>query len=120
MLLSHMAKHDPALDLIFQALSDPTRRAMLAQLGQGVQAVSDLARPTGLALPTVLRHLSVLEGAGLITTEKSGRARLCQARPEALAPAADWLAGQRALWEGRLDRLGAYVQTLMKDARDGD
>lgn len=69
-LLSHMAKHDPDLDLIFQALSDPTRRAMLARLGQGVAAVSALAQPTGLALPTVMRHLSVLEAAGLIVTER--------------------------------------------------
>lgn len=113
MLLSDMAKHDPSLDLIFQALSDPTRRAMLAQLGQGAQAVSALAKPTGMALPTVLRHLSVLEGAGLIATEKSGRARICRVEPAALAPAADWLAAQRAQWEGRLDRLEAYVQTLM-------
>ena len=120
MLLSHMAKHDPALDLIFQALSDPTRRAMLAQLGQGVAAVSALARPTGLALPTVMKHLSVLEGAGLIATEKSGRARLCHARPETLTLATDWLAEQRALWEGRLDRFEAYVLALQQETRDDD
>lgn len=114
-----MAKHDPSLDLIFQALSDPTRRAMLVQLGQGVAAVTELARPTGLALPTVLRHLAVLEGAGLIATEKSGRARLCHARPESLEAATDWLAEQRAQWNGRLDRLEAYVQSLMqKEPRD--
>ncbi len=111
-LLSHMAKLDPDLDLIFQALSDPTRRAMLARLGQGVAAVSTLAQPTGLALPTVMRHLSVLEAAGLIVTEKAGRARMCRAEPAALAPAADWLATQRAQWNGRLDRLEACVQTL--------
>lgn len=115
MLLSHMAKHDPDLSLIFQALSDPTRRAMLAQLGQGAVPVSDLARPTGLALPTVMRHLSVLEDAALIRTEKTGRTRMCSARPETLAATADWLADQRALWEARTDRLEAYVATLMKD-----
>ena len=120
MLLSHMAKHDPALDLIFQALSDPTRRAMLAQLGQGAAPVSALARPTGLALPTVMKHLSVLEGAGLIATEKSGRARLCHARPETLTLATDWLAEQRALWEGRLDRFEAYVLALQQETRDDD
>lgn len=119
MLLSHMAKHDPHLDLIFQALSDPTRRAMLTHLGSGAQPASALARPTGLALPTVMRHLSVLEAAGLIATEKTGRARLCRAEPAALAPAADWLASQRALWEGRLDRLETYVQTLMQEPRNG-
>ena len=113
-----MAKHDVNLDLVFQALSDPTRRAMLAQLGQGAVTVSDLARPTGLALPTVLRHLGVLEAAALIDTEKTGRIRLCRARPETLAATADWMADQRALWEGRLDRLEAYVMTLMKEPRD--
>jgi DNA-binding transcriptional ArsR family regulator len=107
-----MAKYDPDLDLIFQALSDPTRRAMLARLGQGAVAVSALAQPTGLALPTVMRHLSVLEAAGLIVTEKAGRVRMCRVEPATLAPAADWLAAQRAQWNGRLDRLEAYVQTL--------
>ena len=113
-----MAKHDVNLDLVFQALSDPTRRAMLARLGQGAVTVSDLARPTGLALPTVLRHLGVLEAAALIDTEKTGRIRLCRARPETLAATADWMADQRALWEGRLDRLEAYVMTLMKEPPD--
>ena len=110
-----MAKHDPDLSQIFQALSDPTRRAMLAQLGQGAVPVTLLARPTGLALPTVLRHLEVLEQAALITTTKTGRVRMCRARPETLDLATDWLAGQRALWEARADRLEAYVATLMQE-----
>ena len=120
MLLSDMAKHDPDLSLIFQALSDPTRRAMLAQLGAGVAVpVSELARPTGLALPTVMRHLSVLEDAALIVSEKTGRTRMCRARPETLAATMDWLAAQRAEWEARTDRLEAYVATLMKAKPDG-
>lgn len=110
-----MAKHDPDLDLIFQALSDPTRRAMLAQMGRCAVPVSELARPTGLALPTVLRHLGVLEDAGLIASEKTGRTRMCRARPETLAATADWLAEQRAVWEARTDRLEAYVALLMKE-----
>ena len=114
MLLSHMAKHDPNLSLIFSALSDPTRRAMLAQLGQGAAPVSDLARPTGLALPTILRHLAVLESAALITTEKTGRTRLCRACPQTLAATEDWLATQRALWESQTDRLEDYLATLQK------
>lgn len=112
-----MTKYDPDLSLIFQALSDPTRRAMLAHLRQGAVPVSELARPTGLALPTVMRHLSVLEGAALIKTEKTGRTRMCSARPETLAATADWLAGQRAQWESRTDRLEAYVTTLIKDTK---
>lgn len=117
MLLSSMAKHDPNLDRIFQALSDPTRRAMLARIGKGALPVSELARPTGMALPTILRHLSVLEGAQLITTEKQGRTRMCAARPEILAATEGWLAAQRAQWEARTDRLEALLQTLTeKDA----
>lgn len=114
-MVSFMAKHDPDLSLIFQALSDPTRRAMLARLGQGAVPVSELARPTGLALPTVMRHLAVLEGAALIATEKTGRTRMCRARPETLAATEGWLADQRALWEARTDRLEDYVMLLMKE-----
>lgn len=116
MLLSHMAKHDPNLSLIFQALSDPTRRAMLARLGQGAVPVSDLARPTGMALPTIMRHLAVLESAALITTHKTGRIRMCQVCPQTMAATADWLAEQHALWESQTDRLEDYLKTLQKDA----
>ncbi len=116
LLLSHMAKHDPDLSLIFQALSDPTRRGFLARLGQGAVPVSELARPTGLALPTVMRHLGVLEAAALISTEKTGRTRMCHARPETLAATEGWLADQRAVWEARTDRLEAYVAKLMKES----
>jgi len=114
-----MAKHDPDLSLLFQALSDPTRRAILAQLAQGTKAVSELARPTGLRLPTVMRHLEVLEAAGLIWTSKDGRVRSCAIVPEALAPLRSWLDDQRALWEARLDRLDDYVTKLMKEREHG-
>lgn len=110
-----MAQHDPDLSLLFQALSDPTRRAMLARLARGPAAVSELAQPTGLRLPTILRHLSVLEAAGLIATSKDGRVRSCAVVPEALAPIRSWLEEQQSLWEGRLDRLDAYVMRLMKE-----
>jgi DNA-binding transcriptional ArsR family regulator len=73
-----------------------------------------------MALPTIMRHLAVLEEAALIRSEKTGRIRLCAARPETLAATADWLAGQRAIWEGRLDRLDAYVMNLMKDQNHDD
>jgi len=110
-----MAKHNPDLSLIFHALSDPTRRDMLARLVRGPVTVSDLARPTGFALPTVMRHLDVLEQADLIATTKTGRTRLCSVRPDSLSLPADWLAAQRSLWEARTDRLEAYVQTLMQE-----
>ncbi len=110
-----MAKHDPDLDRLFQALADPTRRAMLERLAHGPAPVSELARPSGLRLPTILRHLSVLEEAGLVTTAKDGRVRSCALVPQALTPLRSWLDDQRAVWEARLDRLDAYVMQLMKD-----
>ena len=110
-----MTKYYPNLNLIFQALSDPTRRAFLARLVDGPVSVSDLAHPTGFSLPTILRHLDVLETAALITTTKTGRTRLCRARPETLAATADWLAEQRSLWEARTDRLESFVATLMQE-----
>lgn len=114
-----MAKHDPNLDLLFHALSDPTRRMMLARLAQGPAPVTELAAPSGLRLPTVMRHLSVLEQAGLIATQKDGRVRSCALQPQALAPMRDWIEEQRKVWEARLDRLDDYVMNLMKDRKDG-
>jgi DNA-binding transcriptional ArsR family regulator len=88
---------------------------MLAELARGQARVTALAAPTGLSLPTILRHLSVLEAAGLVTSQKDGRERSCAFQPEALAPMQDWLATQRAVWEGRLERLDSYVTTLMQE-----
>lgn len=110
-----MAKYDPDLSAVFRALSDPNRRAMLARLGKGAVAVSELAAPTGLSLPTVLRHLEILEDAGLIRSEKTGRTRLCSPCPQTLSATLDWLSRQQAIWEARTDRLEAYVATLLKD-----
>lgn len=110
-----MAKHDTDLSNLFHALADPTRRAILTRLAQGPAPVSELAEPSGLRLPTVMRHLSVLEEAGLIASSKDGRVRTCAIVPEALAPMRTWLDEQRAIWESRLDRLEAYVTTVMKE-----
>lgn len=110
-----MAKYDPDLSRLFHALADPTRRSILSQLAETPAPVSDLAKPTGLKLPTVMRHLSVLEESGLITTSKHGRIRVCAIVPEAFEPAQTWLDDQREIWEGRLDRLDDYVTKLMKD-----
>jgi DNA-binding transcriptional ArsR family regulator len=110
-----MAKHIPDLSRLFHALSDPTRRAILARLAEAPARVTDLAEPTGLRLPTVMRHLSVLEEAALITTLKEGRTRTCALVPEALDPARAWMDAQRDVWEARLDRLEAFVTSAMKD-----
>jgi DNA-binding transcriptional ArsR family regulator len=110
-----MAKQNRDLSPLFHALADPTRRAILTRLAAGPARVSDLAQPTGLSLPTVMRHLGVLEEAGLIATAKDGRIRTCAIVPAALDPARTWLDDQRALWEARLDRLDAFVTTMMKE-----
>ncbi|SFG45473.1 DNA-binding transcriptional regulator, ArsR family [Palleronia marisminoris] len=112
-----MAKHDPDLSLLFHALADPTRRSILTRLSRGSAPVTELAEPTGLRLPTVMRHLGVLQEAGLIATAKDGRVRTCAIVPEALAPVGAWLDEQRALWEGRLDRLEDYAMKLMEERK---
>ncbi|MEH6756878.1 MAG: metalloregulator ArsR/SmtB family transcription factor [Parasphingorhabdus sp.] len=110
-----MAKHDPNLSLLFHALADPTRRSILTRLAETPAPVTELAGPTGLRLPTVMRHLSVLEEAGLITTSKDGRIRTCALAPKALEPMRTWIDEQRAIWENRLDRLDAFVMDRMKE-----
>jgi len=110
-----MAKHIPDLSQLFHALADPTRRSILTRLAETPARVTDLAGPTGLRLPTVMRHLAVLEETGLITTSKDGRTRTCAFVPEALDPVRTWVDEQRGVWEARLDRLDAFVMTVMKD-----
>lgn len=114
-----MTKHDPTLSLLFHALADPTRRDILARLGAGPAPVSALAEPTGLRLPTVMRHLAVLEEAGLIATAKQGRTRTCALVPGGLDPVQAWLDRQRATWEARLDRLEAYLARQASDEPGG-
>jgi DNA-binding transcriptional ArsR family regulator len=113
-----MTQYDLELSRLFHALADPTRRAVLTRLAHSPAAITELAEPTGLSLPTVMRHLSVLEEAGLITTSKEGRIRTCALLPEALDPMRTWLDEQRALWEARLDRLDAFVMKAMKERKD--
>ncbi len=110
-----MAKHDVDLSLLFHALADPTRRSILARLAEGPARVTDLAGPTGLRLPTVMRHLSVLDEAGLIATSKDGRIRTCAIVPDAMQPMRTWIDRQQAVWEARLDRLDAFVMNVMKE-----
>lgn len=102
------------LDHVFGALADPTRRAILARLGQGEASVGELARPFAMALPSLMKHIRVLEAGGLVESEKSGRVRTCRLKPAAMTHAERWLGEQRAVWEARLDRLEAYVATIEK------
>lgn len=113
-----MTKYEPDLSLLFHALSDPTRRSILTRLAETPSPVTALAEPTGLRLPTVMRHLSVLEEAGLISTSKNGRTRTCALVPQAMEPARSWLDDQRAIWEARLDRLDAFVMQTMKEREE--
>jgi DNA-binding transcriptional ArsR family regulator len=113
-----MLNQSSSLDLAFQALADPARRAMVERLAQGPASVSELARPFSMSLPAVLQHLAVLEGSGLVRTEKQGRVRTCRIEPQALGQAEAWIIQRRREWESRLDRLGAYLETLACD-RDG-
>jgi DNA-binding transcriptional ArsR family regulator len=108
----------PALDLAYQALADPRRRQMLARLSRGPASVSELARPLPISLPAVMQHLQLLEASGLVRSEKKGRVRTCRIAPEALGRAESWIAEQRAMWEGRLDRLEAYLETLKDKEKD--
>jgi DNA-binding transcriptional ArsR family regulator len=107
-----------ALDATFQALADPARRSMLAQLARGPAAVGKLARPLAMTLPAVMQHLAVLESAGLVRSQKIGRVRVCHIESRGLGLAAHWINQRRLEWEQRLDRLGEYLQTLKR--RQGD
>jgi DNA-binding transcriptional ArsR family regulator len=98
-----------ALDLVFQALSDPSRRTMVERLSRGPASVSDLAEPLEMSLSAVMQHLQVLESSGLVRSEKSGRVRTCRVDPKALAAAEGWFAKRRAAWERRFDRLEALL-----------
>ena len=107
-----MLNHSARLDLTFQALADPTRRAMLARLTRGPASVSELAQPLAISLPAVMQHLGVLEASGLVHTEKVGRVRTCRIEPQAISLAEQWLNQRRMEWEDNLDRLGVYLESM--------
>ncbi|WP_299542616.1 metalloregulator ArsR/SmtB family transcription factor [Phenylobacterium sp.] len=100
---------------VFQALADPTRRAVLGRLGEGPTSVGELAEPFDMALPSFMKHIRCLEGSGLIRTRKQGRVRTCAIQTKPFAIAEAWLSAQRALWEGRTDRLEQFVTAQQKD-----
>ena len=118
----HAATHSDAMpvEVIFHALADPTRRAMVDRLIAGPASVSELASPLPMSLPAVVQHLHVLERSGLVRSEKVGRVRTCRVDPAALNGAERWIAERREAWEQRLDRLGAYLEeTTDESSREG-
>ena len=104
-----MLNHETALNLVFQARSAPTRRAMVERLSRGPATVGEMAKPFDMSLPAVMQHLSVLEESGLVRSEKIGRVRSCRIEPKALRSAEHWIQQRRSIWERRLDRLGEFL-----------
>ncbi|MFO0729108.1 MAG: metalloregulator ArsR/SmtB family transcription factor [Myxococcota bacterium] len=105
-----MLNHYRELDRVFQALADPTRRALIDQLSRGPASVSQLAEPHRMSLAAVSQHLQVLEHCGVVKTAKVGRVRTCEIRAAGLSVAEQWIHDRRALWERRLDLLGELLR----------
>lgn len=108
-MLNQVSIEPPPVDLLFAALADPTRRAMVDRLSLGPASVSELASPLAMSLPAVVQHLHVLEDSGLVSSQKMGRVRTCRIEPAALQLTEQWVAKRRKSWEERLDRLGEYL-----------
>ena len=104
-----MAYQDPTLAALFHALADPTRLRVVEALGAGPVQAGILAEPFDMALTSFLKHLRVLEAAGVVATQKAGRVRMVRLNPVRMVEAADWFGDRRALWDGRLDRLGSVL-----------
>jgi DNA-binding transcriptional ArsR family regulator len=107
-----MANQSTQLDRVFQALADPTRRAVLERLSYSPAPVSELAQPFDMALPSFLQHLKVLESCGLVESTKTGRVRTYQVVPLPLQAVEHWMVRQRAIWEHRLNQLDQYLHEL--------
>lgn len=105
------------LDLVFSALADPTRRAILARLASGEATVNELVEPFELSQPTISKHLKVLEGAGLVSRGREAQFRPVRLNAAPLEAASHWIGDYRRFWEESLDRLGAYVNELQRKER---
>src|ERR1700749_3448638 len=115
-----MLNQSTQLDRLFHALADPARRAMVERLSRGPASVTELARQLPMSLPAAMQHLSVLEAAGLVRSEKVGRVRTCSIEPQVLSQAELWINARRTEWERRLDRLGDYLRKLESEGgQDG-
>jgi DNA-binding transcriptional ArsR family regulator len=108
------------LSMIFAALADPTRRAILARLAEGDATVSELAEPFSISLPAISRHLKVLEQAGLITRSRNAQWRSSSLQADTLREVIDWVEPYRELWDERLDRLEAHLKRMKQEQQSGD
>jgi DNA-binding transcriptional ArsR family regulator len=113
-----MVKYPATLDSTFGALADPTRRAILASLMLGEASLSDLAGPHRMSLPAVMKHVRVLQHAGLVSQKKIGRTRFCQLAPAPLKQAEDWIAQYRRFWEGAFDSLERFLNQNPPSEKD--
>ncbi len=112
-----MPNYSGHLTIVFQALVDPTRRAVVERLTRGPATTTELAEPFAMALPSFAQHLQVLENSGLVSSRKKGRVRTYQLAPEAMEEAQDWLGKQRAGWEKRLDQLDRHLIETKEQAK---
>ncbi len=113
-----MANHSVALDSVFQALADPTRRAVIQRLGRGPATVGELAGPFDMALPSFMKHVGILERTGLIRSRKRGRIRTCTLEKKNLAAAEQWFSDQRAMWASRYQNLDSLLESLNGEERE--
>ncbi|MGK2932938.1 MAG: ArsR/SmtB family transcription factor [Solirubrobacterales bacterium] len=104
-----MAQYAEQLNVTFQALADPTRRTVLARLGEGPATVSDLFEPFDMALPSFMKHIRLLEKSGWIRTRKKGRVRTCAIEKQRFEEVEVWISAQKEIWDGRTDRLEQFV-----------
>jgi len=114
-----MQHADDPLSVTLSALADPTRRAILARLSQGAATVNELAEPFDISLPSVSRHLKVLEGAGLISRGRQAQWRPCKLEAAPLKEVDGWLGKYRKFWEGSFDRMDAYLSEITKAEAKG-
>jgi DNA-binding transcriptional ArsR family regulator len=111
------ATDESNLDAVFAALADPTRRAVLASLSEGSHSVTELAGPHSMSLPGFMKHLRVLEEAGLVARSKNGRVVCCTLSPRPMKEAAAWLSHYERFWKEGLDRLDDYLRVLQERER---
>src|SRR5688500_16047792 len=120
-ILNHMVKYSPArLDTSFAALSDTTRRGVLEQLGRSDASITDLAQKFHITLAGMMKHVGVLEQAGLVTTKKIGRVRTCQLGPRRLEEETAWLERYRQRWAERFDELDQVVEELTRKEKSDE